>query len=640
MQGTPHPFRRSRLGLALFLLALAGCAVTPSKQPPASREAQAQQLLQEGKYQDAAELYEELAAGAQPPQQPEFLVSAAEAWSDAGNPQRSWTLLGKIRNENALYPALQARMEILKAELDLAGHQPQAALAHLRFPLEPLPPELKAEAALVRGRIHVAMDDLPSAVQDWSERETYLTPGSQDVTANEQLIWQTLTASHEPLSAETLPAGLSPTARGWLELADIARSSWQQPDKFMAAIKDWESRYPQHPAMLQLVPGLLAKQQALTSFPPKVAVLLPLSGNLKDPADAVRDGLLAAYFQLAGNGSAASLSYYDSGTDAAGAQAAYQKAVNDGANMVIGPLTKEGVAALAALPALPVPVLALNYLDAGKAGPAGFYQFGLLPEGEAEQAAERAVAEGYTRGIALVSSDDYGKRMLGAFSARYTQLGGTLLATGTYTPGGDTYADAIQQLLSLDASDDREERLADTLGKRLEFDPRRRRDVQFIFLAGSAEDARQIQPQIAYYHADDVPVFSTSRVYELSSNVDNTLLDGISFDDMPWTLLDSGSVADIRDEVQKDWPANFAANSRLYALGFDAYRLLPLLYNTHTIGEPVQGVTGLLSLDADRRVHRSLDWASFDSGNATLLPPLTLPAPPGAVAAAMPQPKP
>jgi len=639
MQGTPHLFRRSRPGIALLLLVLAGCAVTPSKQPPASREAQAQQLLQEGKYQDAAELYEGLAAGAQPPQQIEFLVSAAEAWSDAGNPQRSWMLLGKIRNEKALYPALQARIEILKAELDLAGHQPQAALAHLRFPLEPLPPELKAETALVRGRIHVAMNDLPTAVQDWSERETYLAPGSADVAANEQLIWQTLTASHEAIDLSKLQATLSPTARGWLELADIARNSWQQPDKFMAAIKDWEGRYPQHPAMVQLVPDLLAKQQALTAFPPKVAVLLPLSGNLKDPADAVRDGLLAAYFQLAGNGSAPVLSYYDSGTDAASAQAAYQKAVSDGASMVIGPLTKEGVAALANLPTLPVPVLALNYLDAGKAGPAGFYQFGLLPEGEAEQAAERAVAEGYTRGIALVSSDDFGKRMLGAFTARYTQLGGTLLATGTYTPGGDTYADAIQQLLSLDASDDREERLADTLGKRLEFDPRRRQDVQFIFLAGSAGDARQIQPQIAYYHADDVPVFSTSRVYELSSNVDNTLLNGIRFDDMPWMLLDSGSVADIRDEVQKDWPANFAANSRLYALGFDAYRLLPLLYNTHTIGEPVQGVTGLLSLDADRRVHRSLDWADFDDGSAILLPPLTLPAPP-TVAAATPPVKP
>ncbi|HEV7165129.1 MAG TPA: penicillin-binding protein activator [Gammaproteobacteria bacterium] len=630
MQGTPYFHRITRLLTALMLALLAACSVAPSKQPPATREAQAQELMQQGKYADAAKLYEGLAAGAQGIQQTEFLVSASEAWSGVGNGngQRSWTLLGQIKNPKTLYPALQARIEILKAELDLAGHQPQVALSHLRFPLEALPDEIKAATLLVRGRIHVAMDDLPSAVEDWSERETYLPPNGKDAAANEQLIWQTLTATHTALDVTKLPASLSPTARGWLELANIAHTSWQQPEKFIQAIKDWENSYPQHPAMQQLVPELLAKQQALTAFPPRVAVMLPLNGNFQAPADAVRDGLLAAYFQLAGNGEAPALSYYDSGTDAASAQAAYQKAVSDGANMVIGPLTKDAVAGLAALPSLPVPVLALNYLDAGKSGPMGFYQFGLLPEGEAEQAAERAVAEGYTRGMALVSNDDFGRRMLNAFSARFAQLGGDLLATGNYAPGGDNDADTINRLLNLDASQDREEHLAATLNSHLEFEPRRRQDVQFIFLAGSAEDARQIQPLISYYHADDVPVFSTSRVYELNSNVDNTVLNGITFGDMPWTLVESGSMADMRGEVEKDWPGNFAVNSRLYALGFDAYRLLPLLYNTHTIGEPVQGVTGLLSLDDGRRVHRNLDWASFDDGSANLLPPLTLPAPP------------
>lgn len=640
MQGTPLP-RLCRLAAALLLALLAACAVTPpAKQPPATREAQAEQLMQAGKYADAAALYESLAAGAQGQAQTEYQVSAAEAWSDAGNGQRSWVLLGKIRNQQALYPALQARIEILKAELDLAGHQPQVALSHLRFPLEPLPNELKAEAALVRGRIHVAMNDLPSAVQDWSERETYLPPGSKEATANEQLIWQTLTASHAAIDLSKLPATLSPTARGWLELADIAHTSWQQPDKFAQAIKDWESRYPQHPAMQELVPGLLAKQQALTAFPPRVAVLLPLNGNLQGPADAVRDGLLAAYFQLAGSGPAPILTYYDSGTDAASARDAYQKAVSDGSSMVIGPLTKDAVGGIASLPSLQVPVLALNYLDAGKGGPTGFYQFGLSPEGEAAQAAERAVAEGYTRGMALVSNDDFGKRMLAAFSARFAALGGTLLATGSYAPGSDTAKDSITRLLDLDGSQNREDRLAATLNTRLEFDPRRRQDVQFIFLAANAENARQIQPLIAYYHADDVPVFSTSRVYELNSNVDNTVLNGITFDDMPWTLVESGSMADMRAEVEKDWSGNFASNSRLYALGFDAYRLLPLLYNTHAIGEPVQGVTGLLSLDQDGRVHRSLDWASFHDGDADLLPPLTLPTPPTTAPAPPPAPAP
>ncbi|MGE5626339.1 MAG: penicillin-binding protein activator [Bacillota bacterium] len=640
MQGTLSLKSALRLSCATLLLLLAACGTAPPKQPTAvTREGQASQLEQAGQYAQAAQLYERLAATAEPVRRADFTVNAAEDWFRAGDSQRAWALLAQV-NEKGLYPALAARAEILKASLDLAGHQPQSALQHLRFPLEPLPEEIKARTLLVLGQAHLALGDLPSAVQDWSDRETHLAPGSADVRANQQLIWNTLTETHTPIDLAKLPAGLSPVARGWLELADISHGSWQQPEKFVDEIKAWQARYPNHPASLELVPGMLAKQEALTAFPPRLAVLLPLSGNYQSPADAVRDGLFAAYYQVASSGSAPSITLYDSGTTAASAQAAYQKAVTDGASMVIGPLTKDAVAGLASLSSLPVPVLALNYLDGGKGGPAGFYQFGLLPEGEAEQAAERAVAEGRTRAIALVSNDDFGARMFNAFSARFKQLGGTLLGMQTYIPGSkpEAYTPILTQLFNLDTSDEREQRLASTLGSHLEFEPRRRQDIQVIFLAAGASDARTIEPQINYNHGEGLPVYSTSRIYTLDSNVDNSTLNGISFDDMPWTLEESGSVADMRGTLAKAWPANFADNGRLYALGFDAYRLVPLLYNTRTIGEPLQGVTGLLSLDAGGRVHRHLDWASFEDGAVELLAPADLPATP--VAVVQPQPKP
>lgn len=627
MQGMTSTKSLSRLVGILLALLLAACGTAPPKQAPAgARQIQATQLEQEGKYAEAAQLYEGLAVTAPPAQKNDFVVSAAEDWQLAGNAQRSWALLGGVK-EQGLYPALAARVEILKAGLDLSGHQPQAALEHLRFAIDPLPEEIKAKALLVRGQVHIALGDLPSAVQDWSDRETHLAPGSSDVKANRELIWNTLGESHAPIDLKKLPAGLSPTARGWLELADIARTSWQQPDKFVEQVKAWQSRYPQHPAGGELVPGLLAKQQALTSFPPRLAVLLPLSGDYQSPADAVRDGLFAAYYQVADSGSAPSIALYDSGSTAASAQAAYQKAVAEGARMVIGPLTKDAVAGIAAQPSLPVPVLALNYLDGGKGGPSGFYQFGLLPEGEAEQAAERAVAEGRTRAVALVPNDDFGARMFNAFSARFKQLGGSLLGMQTYIPGSkaEAYTSTLIQLFNLDGSEEREQRLASTLGQHLEFEPRRRQDIQFIFLAASADDAQVVQPQINYNRAEDLPVYSTSKVYSLSSAVGVAVLNGISFDDMPWLLEDTGSVADMRAHLARYWPGNFADNSRLYALGFDAYRLVPLLYNTHDIGQPVQGVTGLLSLDASGRVHRKLDWASVAQGSIDLLDPVDLP---------------
>jgi hypothetical protein len=639
MQGIFAPRNAPRLLLALALTLLAACSTTPTRQNPAAQVGAVSQLEQAGKYAEAATLGEKLAAGVQPSQRNELLVSAAEDWQLAGNSARSWAVVREV-HEKTLYPALQARLEIVKASLYLADHQPQMALQRLKFALTPLPPELKAKALLVRGQVHVALGDLPAAVEDWTERETYLPIGSPDVTANRDLIWNTLNETHTPYDVNKLPAGITPTARGWLELADIERTSWQQPEKFLDQIKQWQSKYPDHPAEQKLVPDLITKQQALTSFPPKIAVLLPLSGNYQSPADAVRDGLMAAYYQVGGN-NPPNITLYDSGITAASAQAGYQKAVADGADIVIGPLTKDAVAGLAAQPSLPVPVLALNYLDNGRGGPNGFYQFGLLPEGEAEQVAERAVAEGRMRAEALVANDELGARMFNAFSARFTALGGVILGMQTYPPNArpEDLTGVLAQLLNLDASDDREQRLASTIGTHLEFEPRRRQDVQFIFLAANARDARTVQPQIAYNHAEDVPVYSTSRVYELDANVDNTVLNGITFDDMPWTLEESGSVADMRTALAKDWPNNFAGNSRLYALGFDAYRLVPLLYNTHGIAQAVQGVTGLLSLDPDGRVHRRLDWADFDDGSVDLLAPVDLPAQ-APVSAVQPAPKP
>ncbi len=636
MQGTPSSKSAYRLlALTALILLFAGCGGAPVKQAPATREAQATQLEQEGKYADAAQIREALAASVPEASRDEAWVTAAEDWLQAGNWQRSTTLIANIKLKG-LYPALTARVEMLKAGIALANHDPKQALAHLRFPLDALPEELKAKASLIRGQAHVALGDTPDAVQDWSERETHLAGNAQETAANHALIWQTLTDTHTPIDLGKLPVTVGPVARGWIELADIARSSWQQPDKLLARLQDWQQRYPQHPALQDLLPQLEAKQEALTAYPQRIAVLLPFSGNYQAQATAVRDGIMTAYYQVAANGKPPSVTFYDSGTTPAEALAAYQKAVADGNNMVIGPLIKDAVAAVAAQGSLPVPVLALNYLDAGKGGPAGFYQFGLRPEGEAEQAAERAFAEGYRRGVVLVSNDDFGARMFNAFANRFKQLGGELLGMQTYTPGTETYTPLLTQLFNLDASNERAQRLATTLGARLDFDPRRRQDLQFIFLTGTPHDVRAIQPQIAYNHGENLPVYSTSRIFELGDNVDNTTLNGISFDDMPWTLEDSGPVAELRDTVQHNWPNNFSGNSRFYALGFDAYRLLPLLYNSHGISQAVPGVTGQLSLDPDGRVHRDLDWAQFDDGNPELLAPVALPPAPAGPTAATP----
>ena len=89
------------------------------------------------------------------------------------------------------------------------------------------------------------------------------------------------------------------------------------------------------------------------------------------------------------------------------------------------------------------------------------------------------------------------------------------------------------------------------------------------------------------------------------------------FADMPWMVSTDPSVDQIRDSVRAAWPARTARLDRLYAFGFDAYRLVPVIKSECV--EPDQdlaGMTGMLSLDDRHRVRRELEWVQIRSGIA------------------------
>jgi outer membrane PBP1 activator LpoA protein len=142
-----------------------------------------------------------------------------------------------------------------------------------------------------------------------------------------------------------------------------------------------------------------------------------------------------------------------------------------------------------------------------------------------------------------------------------------------------------------------------------------RSDASFIFVfAGTAAAARLIVPQLKFQYAGDVPVYSTSDAFEPNSTA-NSDLDGMLFPDMPWMISADPATGQIRDSVRYAWPAATARLDRLYAYGFDAYRLVPVL-KAKSLSEasPISGVTGKLRLDASGRIRRELDWAQIKSG--------------------------
>src|SRR6185312_7676151 len=145
---------------------------------------------------------------------------------------------------------------------------------------------------------------------------------------------------------------------------------------------------------------------------PHVAVLLPLSGRQAGAAATIRDGFLTAYYVSPSAGRPL-VRLYDTGSQSV-AQAV-DSAVRAGAVFIVGPLTREEVAAAAQLPVPRPPILALNFLPAGAESPGSFYQFALSPEDEARDVAQRILADGHHRGVAVAPDGEWGSRVLAAF---------------------------------------------------------------------------------------------------------------------------------------------------------------------------------------------------------------------------------
>ncbi len=609
-------YRANVVGILLSALVISACETLPGlerrpTQPPGVQAAI--DLSEQGDHDAASQQYVQLANSASGPQrQRYFLFAARELY--LGNDLFGAEELIKTAGSPVDNSNLPLWAEVV-ASIRLAQQEPAAALEALNRVTETTDRKMAARILKLRATALFELDRLQAAVATLVRREALLR-NRDDIYANHQFIWTNLERSAKPIENQSIQSATDPIVAGWLELGQIAERERGSIGQLKAQFLQWQQTHPDHPANANLIPDLLDQLSALSNYPANVALLLPLSGKQKLIGEAIRDGYLTALYSLTETNARPVIRFYD--TAISSATDAYNLAVSNGAVFVVGPLLKDNVISIASQMG-DVTTLALNFATGEAEAPANLYQFALAPEDEARAVARRAVAEGWNNAVALVPDNTWGQRVFQAFQRELQSQGGQVLTAKAYPGDTPDYSPVIRNVLLLDESESRRDRLAANLGKQLEYEPRRRDDVDFIFMAANAPTAKLLRPQLRFHYASNLPTFATSAAYMPGSD-NNAELNGIIFPDAPWLINPTSAVIEHQESLQQLWGTTVQRRARFFALGYDAYQLTALLNGRSGRFEiNLEGMTGDIFMDQNGYLRRELDFARIKNGEPQLL---------------------
>ncbi len=553
-----------------------------------------------------------------------YRFKAAEILAQESKTEAALRLLGRIQADR-LPVELQKRFVFLSSRLSLeAGESWQALLT------------LNNTGVLIYDRLSPAEQLILTQyrAQAYSMQGNYELSAREYLTLSQQQIGKNQQQAHEGLWQNTLNISLDDLRllladetniemRGWLDLARMRKEAASNLDQFALELSRWQSQWYDHPAALSLPKDMAFLDEISRNPVQHIAVFLPQSGNLSRAGNAIREGLMAASLDARAQGAkTAQLSFYDS--NSMSLDEMYRQAQAAGAEVVVGPLTKNKVSTLQQRSRLPLPTLALNYGTQSRNNNKQLFQFAISPEDEANQAAKTAWQDGHKSALTLTAGSNWGGRALNAFDKQWQQQGGKVAGSTRYSSESNL-AISIKEMLEVDKSEARLKRIRTLLGTNLEFEPRRRKDVDMLFMAATPAIARQVKPALAFYYASDLPVYATSHLYNGKINQTRDIdLNGINFCDIPWFLEESSG---LKFTIDKSWPIDTERYGRLYAMGVDALQLAGRLLMLEAIpGSKVYGATGALSLRQDRSIERQLQWAIFIEGQPVLRHHLSTPS--------------
>lgn len=624
-------------------------------------------LLQEGKKQQAVDLFNQLPSNLNSTQAREQSLLAVEVKLAQNDYQGARTLLAKL-DPTSLDQPQQARY--WQAQIDASQGKPSLTLLRALIAQQPL-------------------------LSDAKQRQKNI-----DAT------WQALTSMPQDQANALVINADENTLQGWLDLQRMWFDNRNDPTLLKAGVKDWQTRYPQNPGAKMLPTALVNMQNYKPASTNKIALFLPLNGQasifgrtIQQGFEAAKNGApsvtgsavpaqVAQAANVSGNDDVVSPSQAEvsdltaTGSRAEPVQAPAQdqaapaaeptaqapaasatpqttaspvtqpvtaptaqpqpavasaanpsaelkiydttsqpisqllaQAQQDGATLVVGPLLKENVDDVIKSNT-PLNVLALNQPEKVESR-ANLCYFALSPEDEARDAARHIHQQGKQTPLLLVPRGALGDRVVSAFADEWLKLGGASvlqqrfgstaeLRAGVNGGGGIALTGTpVSTLPSAQNSslDSADEMPVSSGGS-----------VDAAYILATPEQIAYIKPMIAMRNGsqNNVTLYASSRSAQGTAGPDFRLeMEGLQYSEIP--MLAGSNPALMQQALSA--VRNDYSLARLYAMGADAWSLANhFTQMRQTPGFELNGNTGDLTATQDCVINRKLSWLKYQQG--------------------------
>lgn len=484
----------------------------------------------------------------------------------------------------------RARLDLAEAQIFSANNQNTEALQKLNT----IKPSLLSSADSgrlfwLKARTKHQLGDPQGALEALANRQNYIA--TQELPTNQQMM-ESLLSALTPEQRQSIPQNTqNPNLLYWFGSNNIGSLPNSQTGPLPPLIAT--------PSSTTNIPSTWQQNS-----PTQVAVLLPYSSNFSGAAKEFEAGFNQAHTHNTSSYKP-QLRFYDVGLG--DIQTKINIAIQNGATFIIGPLGKN--AATTALNThSQVPILAIG--GASNSQPNKF-TFSLSPEAEGASIAQHARSKGLKNAVIFTPNTIRSARLSNAFQSVWQSLGGSI-QTYEFTPGEFDQSTSVKLALGIYSSEQRYTSLSNIIGSKPKFNASRKSDIDMILIASNYEDAKNLKPQLNFFDAHSVPTYGSSSLNRLAAPIrEKADLDGLIIPEMNYLVTNSANTQ------QADQQSTL---SRLQALGYDSYQLIPIINKLKNQQLSYKGKTGTLLIDNSGNTIRTPNWAKFSSGNLISIP--------------------